>query len=187
MKIHAASHKNNALPKLISIFPFFISFAPLGMWLKNSSLIALFFALLLLFIAIYTFFYTRKEKYIDVEKRKIIKSFHWLWINLYEEESIDHFESVCICLGDFLPDSNFTDKTGSFRYDIGLIRKYTSSETMLGFGSIENFPIHVAIKTTDEAKDLSNKISTLLNMQLVVAEKVTRHLKYDILEYKKEF
>lgn len=49
-----------------------------------------------------------------------------------------------------LNNSNFTNITGSYRYDIALIKKYTSNETMNGFGAFENFPLKVAIETLEE-------------------------------------
>jgi len=187
MKIHSASHKGNMLPKLVSIFPFFMSFGALSIWVNSHSTIALIITVLLLFLAFYTFFYTRNEKYIDVEQKKIIRQFHWLWIDFHEEESLDHFESICICLGDFLPNSNFQSITGSFRYDVALIRKYTSRTTLQGYGGFENFPLKVAIETTDEAKDYAIKTGVLLNLKVIVADAVTEHLKYDILKFYKEF
>lgn len=169
------------------MFPLFISLAALSIWGSTDSLIALTISLLFTFLFFYTFFYTQYEKYVDTEKKKIIKNFKWLWVKFHEEESLTQYESVCICLGPSLPNSNWQSITVSYTYDVALIRKYTSRTSLLGYGGFENFPLKVVINNPQEAKEYAISVSKMLNIDVAVDTAVTKLLKYDLLQYGKEF
>jgi len=187
MKIHSPDSKYNILPKVYSIFPLFITLATLTVGLNDGSWFWLAFSSVFGFLFFYTFFFAKYQKYVDTDEKKIIKNFKWLWIKLREEESLSQYESVCICLGSSLPDSNWQDITVSYTYDVALIRNYTSRTTLHGGGGFENFPLKVTFSTPQEAKEYALSVSEMLEMELAVAEELTKFLKYDLLQYSKEF
>jgi len=182
MKIRSLDGKYNIIPRVFSMFPFFGSVTALSIWNSNDSLFALLVSLFFACIFCYTFFFTRYEKYIDTDAREIIKNFKWLWINLSEHESLEQYDSVCICLGPLMANSNWQSRTKSHTFDVALIRKYTKTTSLLGLGGFENYPLKVAFRDVHEAKEYGVNIDKLLNVGITVDDALTQFLQYDLLE-----
>lgn len=187
MKIYTPENKYNIIPKAFSIFPLFFALATLSVGINKNSFILLLFSFIFSALFIYTFFFTKYEKYLDTNTKKIIKKIKWLWINSKEEEAINNYQSICICIGDSIHNSNLTALTTSTRLDVVLVRNHASTSTFAGFGAIENFLLKNLIKTPNEAKEYADKISELIGLNVTVEEQLTKLLKYDLLQHHKEF
>jgi len=75
-------------------------------------------------LAIYTFFFTRSEYYIDTAKGEVIKTIKWLFIATNRVESINQYRAVVICLGDNVPNSNW--QAGQWRLSLPLYECLTA-------------------------------------------------------------
>ncbi len=175
MKIHNPTYKNNTVPRLLSIFPFFLAIA----FFPQDSVVIKIFSLLLMSLAIYTFFFTRSEYYIDTAKGEVIKTIKWLFIATNRVESINQYRAVVICLGDNVPNSNWQAATSKQTYDVVLVRKHASTNTLDGSGALENFFISTHVDGVQAAKNSALEVADLIGLPVESDAKLVQWLTYD--------
>lgn len=175
MIIHNPENKWNIIPKVFSMFPLFAALALLhGEHAIYKVLSAAFFAL-----TIYTFGFTKYERYLDTDKKVTVKRIRWLFIKTETIESISNFEAVVIALGGSLPNSNWQSITTSATYDIVLVRKHASSRTHTGLGAFDNFLLFALVEDINEAKEMAVNIGEQLGLPVEAEKQVIKLLKYD--------
>lgn len=178
MKLHSPETKYDIVPKAFSIFPLFVSLALLhGDHIVFKALSGIFFLLTL-----YTFFCTRYEKYIDTDKRLVVRRLDWLFIHSEKLESLEHFKYICICLGGSVHNSNWTGLTTSTAFDVVLVRKHAPNNTHAGTAALVNFLIAGMFTDIAEAKEKAVQTGKVLNMPVKSDSELIKLLSYDPLQ-----
>ncbi len=177
MKVHNPENRSNIIPKAFSIFP---AFAGL-MLLHGDGLVFNIFSAIFLILAVYTFFFTTYERYLDTDRKCTVKRVKWLFIKTNTEEPIRNYDAVVVSFGDTLPDSNIQAMTLKVTFNVVLVRKYASTVTHSGFGSIENFLLQDMYEDINEACRFAKMMGEQLGLPVKVDEEVLKRMDYDPL------
>ncbi len=175
MKIDNPENKWNIIPKAASIFPLFAAL----MLLHGEHFIFKVLSALCFSLAIYTFFFTKYERYLDTDKKCIIKRINWLFIKTENIETVNHFESVVIALGETIGNSNLQGITSTMTFDVVLVRKYAVSKTHSGLGGLENFLLKTLIRDVSEANEFASMVAKALELPVESDKELIKFLRYD--------
>lgn len=116
-------------------------------------------------MAIYTFFFTKYEHFLDTDARNITKGLKWLFIKKNEVKSVGNYISIVISASKTMPTSS-TWKTGlkQMAYDVVLVKKGAKSQTHVGFGAFENYLLKSLVRNKEDAIDVGRELGKVLNL-----------------------
>lgn len=172
MKYYSPDSKYNIVPKGFSLFPFFFAMAALSLGAsKHSALfyaIACFFALL----TIYTFFFARDEKYLDTDRKMIIKRLVWLWIKKETSEPLEHFKYIYITAGAIIPKSNWSVFQERRTYNVLLARDHMDQYSLNLYGPLTCFYLKSTIQSKEAAMEFAQTVSEQTGLEVVIEKHI---------------
>ena len=175
MKIHQPGNIGSFISKFCALFP-----AAIALVLYGEHFFVKLLSLLLFSLAIYTFFFTKYERYLDTDNKCTIKRFRWLFIKTEEIEPISQFESLTISA--CRRESQWHSFGSTMAFNVVLVRKYAASKTYAGFGALENFLLKSMITDIGEASSFALAVGEAVGLPVAADKDLVECLTYDPLK-----